>query len=249
MATYDPGNQYSVVYMWGTTGIGYNPALIAARMPDAPVDSWDMIFDPEIVSRFADCGIHMLDYADEMIHAALNYLGLNPDSKDPADIEQAGALLASIRPHIQKFHSSEYINALANGDICLAVGFSGDILQARDRAAEAGAGVEVSYVIPEEGAQMWLDSFVIPVDAPHPDEAHEFINFMTRPEVAAANSNYVYYANANLASQPLLNEDVIGDPQIYPSAEAQARLYTATPYPPAVQRVVTRVWTDVKAGG
>jgi len=249
MEAYDPGNEYGVNYMWGTTGVGYNVDLIAARMPDAPVDSWDMIFDPEIVSKFADCGIHLLDTPEEMIPAALNYLDLDPDSKDPGQIEQAGALLTSIRPYILKFHSSEYINALANGDICLAVGYSGDILQARDRAAEADAGVTVEYSIPKEGALMWFDSFVIPVDAPHPDAAHAFIDYMLRPEVAAANSNYVYYANGNIDSQPLLEPDVIDDPAIYPSAETIDRLYTTTAYAPAIQRAVTRVWTQVVTGG
>ena len=249
LATYDPGLEHSTNYMWGTTAIGYNVDMIEERMPDAPVDSWDMIFRPEIISRFADCGVQLLDSPDDMIPAALNYLGLNPDSKDPAELEQAGNLLKSIQPYVQKFHSSEYINALANGDICLAVGYSGDVLQARDRASEAGNGVEVAYSIPKEGALIWLDSFAIPADAPHPEAAHAFINFMLRPEIAARNSNYVYYANGNEASQELLNEDVINDPAIYPSEEALNRLYTTTPNDPRTQREVTRIWTDVKTGG
>jgi putrescine transport system substrate-binding protein len=234
--------------MWGTTGIGYNVDKINERMPDAPVNSWAMIFDPEVVSKFADCGVQLLDSPDDMIPAALNYLGLNPDSKESEDIRKAGELLMSIRPHVQKFHSSEYINALANGDICLAMGYSGDILQARDRAVEADNGVEIEYIIPKEGALMWFDSFVIPADAPHPDEAHAFIDYMLRPEVAAANSNYVYYANGNLDSQPLLEEDVIGDPAIYPDQETLDNLFTSTSYDPASQRVITRLWTNLKAG-
>ncbi|WP_421724730.1 polyamine ABC transporter substrate-binding protein [Bauldia sp.] len=248
LEVYDPGNQYAVNYMWGTTGVGYNVDMIEARMPDAPVDSWDMIFDPDVVSQFADCGVHLLDTSEELMPAALNYLGLDPDSRRTDDIRQAGELLKSIRPYIQKFHSAEYINALANGDICLAVGYSGDVLQARDRAAEAGAGVTIEYVIPKEGALMWFDSFLIPADAPNVDNAHTFIDFMMRPESAAANSNYVYYANGNLASQPLLNDDVIDDPAIYPDEETLSRLYTTTAYPPRVQRVVTREWTSVKSG-
>jgi putrescine transport system substrate-binding protein len=246
--TYDPGNTYSVNYMWGTTGIGYNVDLIAERMPDAPVDSWAMIFDPGVVARFADCGVHLLDASDELIPAALNYIGEDPASKDTAVIEKAEAVLMAIRPHIQKFHSSEYINALANGDICLAVGWSGDVLQARDRADEAGSGVNVEFSIPKEGALMWFDQMAIPADAPHPDNAHAFIDYMMRPEVIARATNYVYYANGNLASQPLLDEEVIGDPAIYPSAEARDRLYTVGPYPPRTQRVVTRLWTRVKSG-
>jgi putrescine transport system substrate-binding protein len=248
MAAYDPGNEHAVNYMWGTTGIGYNVGMIAERMPDAPVDSWAMIFDPAVVSKFADCGIYLLDTPEELVPAALNYLGLNPDSMDAGEIGQAGVLLQSIRPYILKFNSSEYINALANGDICLAVGYSGDVLQARDRAAEAGAGVEIAYVIPKEGAAMWFDSFVIPTDAPHPGAALAFIDYMLRPEVAAANSNYVYYANGNIDSQPLLDSEVIDDPAIYPSPEVMDQLYTTQPYAPAIQRTVTRLWTQVVTG-
>ena len=248
LETYDPGLEHSTNYMWGTTGIGYNVDKIKERMPDAPVDSWAMLFDPEIVSKFADCGVHVLDSPDDMLPAALNYLGLNPDSKEVADLEKAGELMKSIRPHIQKFHSSEYINALANGDICMAVGYSGDVLQARDRAAEAANNVTVEYSIPKEGAVMWLDSFAIPADAPHPDDAHAFINFMLRPDIAARNSNYVFYANGNKASQAEIDESVISDPAIYPDEATLANLYTTTPNDPRVQREVTRIWSDVKTG-
>mgnify|MGYP000563181566 CR=1 FL=1 len=245
---YDPGNQYGVNYMWGTTGIGYNVGKIEERMPDAPVDSWAMIFDPDVISKFADCGVHVLDASDELIPAALNYLGKDPDSHDPAEIEEAAKLIETVRPYIQKFHSSEYIEALANGNICLAVGWSGDVLQARDRADEADNGVEIAYVIPKEGALMWFDSLAVPADAPHPDEAHAFINFMMKPEIAAENSNYIYYANGNKDSQPLLEEDVIGDTAIYPDEETVEGLYTTTPYDPKSQRVVTRAWTRIKSG-
>ena len=185
-------------------------------MPDAPVNSWDMVFKPEIIAKFADCGVHVLDSPDDLVPAALNYLGLDPDSKDPGRLSRQAALLKSIRPSIQKFHSSEYINALANGDICMAVGYSGDVLQARDRAAEAGGNVKIVYSIPKEGALIWLDAMSIPADAPHPDEAHAFINFMLKPEIAARNSNFVFYANGNLASQEFLDEAVKNDPAIYP---------------------------------
>jgi putrescine transport system substrate-binding protein len=248
IAKFDPGNEHAVNYMWGTTGIGYNVGKIAERMPDAPVDSWDMIFNPDVVSKFADCGVHMLDAADEIIPAALNYLGKDPDSHDPADIEEAAKLIEKIRPYVQKFHSSEYIEALANGNICLAVGWSGDVLQARDRAAEAGGDIEIAYAIPKEGALMWFDNLAMPADAPHPEEALAFINFMMEPEIAAENSNYIYYANGNKDSQPLLEEDVIDDPAIYPDEETVARLYTTTPYDPKTQRVVTRAWTRIKSG-
>ncbi len=246
---YDPGNDYSINYMWGTTGLGYNVEKVKAALgDDAPVDSWDLFFKQENIEKLKDCGVFVLDAPTEMIPAALNYLGLDPDSKDPAEIEKAGELLKSVRPYVQKYHSSEYINALANGDICLAVGWSGDVLQARDRAAEADNGVTVEYSIPKEGALMWFDQMAIPADAPHTEEALEFLNYIMRPEVMAKASNYVYYANGNKASQQFLNEDVIGDPAIYPTEDAVKNLYTVTPYPPKVNRVVTRIWTAVKSG-
>ncbi len=247
MASYDPGNQYAVVYMWGTDGIGYNIDKIKAIMPDAPLDSWDMIFKPEVVAKFKDCGVYLLDAPEDVIQTALNYLGLNPDSKDPADIEKAGNLLKSIRPYIQKFNSSEYINALANGDICLALGYNGDVLQARDRAAQAKSGVNIGYAIPKQGALIWMDSMVIPKDAPHPGNAHLFIDFMQRPEIAARNSNHVNYANANKDSQAAISKDVIEDPGVYPDAATLGRLFTTTPYDPKLQRLVTRLRTDVKS--
>lgn len=247
-AAYDPGNEHAVTYMWGTTGIGYNVNMVKDRIADAPVNSWDMVFNPAIASQLADCGIYMLDAGDEMIPAALNYIGENPDSKDPEVIAKAEAVLMAIRPYIRKFHSSEYIDALANGDICVAVGWSGDVLQARDRAAEAANGVEVNYVAPVEGALMWFDMMAIPADAPHPNNAHTFINYIMRAEVMAKASNYVYYANGNKASEPFLAEDVIGDPAIYPTPDALKKLYTTTPYGADAQRVVTRVWTRVKTG-
>ena len=248
VAQYDRGNAYSINYMWGTTGIGYNVEKIAERMPDAPLDSWRMIFDPEIASKFQDCGIHLLDAPTELVPAALNYLGLEPDSKDADLLAQAEELLLGIRPYVQKFHSSEYINGLANGDICIAVGWSGDVLQARDRAAEADNGVSVAYTIPKEGALMWFDQMAIPADAKNVEEAHEFLNYMMRPEVIAKASNYVYYANGNHASKPLLLEDVFNDPSIYPSDETIAKLFTVTAAAPRQQRLLTRTWTKVKTG-
>ncbi|OSQ53544.1 polyamine ABC transporter substrate-binding protein [Marivita geojedonensis] len=248
-AQYDPGNDYSINYMWGTTGIGVNVGKVQEILgPDAPIDSWELIFNPDNISKLAECGVHMLDAPAEMIPAALKYIGENPDSHDPDVIAKTEPVFMAIRPHIQKFHSSEYINALANGDICVAVGWSGDILQARDRAAEADNGVEVAYNAPKEGAQMWFDQMAIPVDAPNPDAAHKFLNFIMDAENMAAASNYVYYANGNAASKDYLIEDVIGDPAIYPSEEALNNLFTTTPWDPRVQRTVTRLWTKIKSG-
>ena len=246
---YDPDNAHSINYMWGTTGIGVNLGKVKEALgEDAPVDSWDLVFDPANMEKLADCGVHFLDAPAEMIPAALNYIGEDPNSHDPDVIAKAEDVFMPVRPYIQKFHSSEYINALANGDVCVAVGWSGDILQARDRAAEADNGVEVAYNAPSEGAQMWFDQMAIPVDAPNPEGAHKFLNFIMDAENMAAASNYVYYANGNKASQEHLVEDVIGDPAIYPSEAALDNLFTTTPYPPKVQRVVTRLWTKIKSG-
>lgn len=246
---YDPDNAHSINYMWGTTGIGVNLGKVKEALgEDAPVDSWELVFDPANMEKLADCGVHFLDAPAEMIPAALNYIGEDPNSHDPDVIAKAEEVFMPVRPYIQKFHSSEYINALANGDVCVAVGWSGDILQARDRAAEADNGVEIAYNAPSEGAQMWFDQMAIPVDAPNPEGAHKFLNFIMDAENMAAASNYVYYANGNKASQEHLVEDVIGDPAIYPSEAALNNLFTTTPYPPKVQRVVTRLWTKIKSG-
>ncbi len=249
VAEYDPGNAYSINYMWGTTGLGYNVEKVKAALgDDAPVDSWSLLFDPKNAEKLKECGIFILDAPTELIPAALNYLGIDPNSENKGDIEKAGELLKTVRPYVQKFHSSEYINALANGDICVAVGWSGDVLQARDRAAEADNGVTVEYAIPKEGALMWFDQMAIPADAPHAEEAHTFLNYIMRPEVMAKASNYVYYANGNKASQKFLNEDVIGDAAIYPSDDTVKNLYTKKAYGPKINRIVTRTWTSVKSG-
>jgi putrescine transport system substrate-binding protein len=246
---YDPENAYSINYMWGTTGIGVNVAKVTELLgEDAPIDSLALVFDPANAEKLASCGIMMLDAPAEMIPAALQYIGEDPNSHDPDVIAKTEAVFMAIRPYIGKFHSSEYINALANGEICVAVGWSGDILQARDRAAEADNNVEIAYNAPKEGAQMWFDQMAIPVDAPNVEEAHAFLNFIMDPENMAAASNYVYYANGNLASQDFLIEDVIGDPAIYPSPEALDNLFTTTPWDARVQRVVTRLWTKIKSG-
>ncbi|MCD1617466.1 polyamine ABC transporter substrate-binding protein [Salipiger marinus] len=248
-AQYDPDNEYSVNYMWGTTGIGVNVNKVKEVLgEDAPIDSLDLIFDPANMEKLAACGVYFLDAPVEVIPAVLKYIGEDPDSKDPEVIAKTEPVLMAVRPYISKFHSSEYINALANGDICVAFGWSGDVLQARDRAAEADNGVEVVYNAPKEGALMWFDQMAIPVDAPNPDAAHTFLNFIMDPENMAAASNYVYYANGNEASQEFLNEDVIEDTAIYPDAETLENLYTFTPYDQRLNRDVTRLWTKVKSG-
>lgn len=246
---YDPKNAYSINYMWGTTGLGVNTGKVAEALgDDAPIGSLALVFDPANMEKLASCGVHFLDAPAEMIPAALAYLGEDPDSHDKEVIAKAEAVLSAVAPYIQKFHSSEYINSLANGDICVAFGWSGDILQARDRALEADNGVEIAYNAPSEGALMWFDQMAIPIDAPNTEAAHKFLNFIMDAQNMADASNYVYYANGNLASQPMLVEDVIGDPAIYPNEETLKNLYTTRPYDSKVQRVVTRMWTKIKSG-
>jgi putrescine transport system substrate-binding protein len=249
LAVYDPGNEYAVNYMWGTTGIGYNVKAMRERLgPTGTIDSWDIVFKPENLVKFRDCGIHMLDSADDIIPAALHFLGLNPNSKDPKDLDKATELLMKIRPSVRKFHSSEYLNALAAGEICLVIGWSGDIKQSQKRALEAKNGVEIGYAIPKEGAQMFFDNLSIPRDAGHVDEAHAFIDYLLRPEVAAKNSNLVAYANGNLASQKFLDKSVLDDKSVYPDAATMDRLYTVSARDQKSQRVVNRLWTKIKTG-
>lgn len=248
-AQYDPENAYSINYMWGTTGIGVNVGKVQEILgADAPIASLGLIFDPGNMEKLAACGVHFLDAPTEMIPAALTYLGEDPDLKDAESLEKAEAALTAVRPYIQKFHSSEYINALANGDICVAFGWSGDILQARDRAAEAENGVEIAYNAPNEGALMWFDQMAIPADAPNPEAAHTFLNFIMDAQNMAAASNYVYYANGNEASKEFLVEDVIGDTAIYPDEASLQNLYTVTTWGPRDQRTLTRTWTRIKSG-
>ena len=246
---YDPGNKYSINYMWGTTGIGVNVQKVQEVLgEDAPIDSLALIFEPANMEKLAACGVQFLDAPTEMIPAALKYLGEDPDSQDPDVIAKAEPLLTAVRPYVQKFNSSEYINALANGDICVAFGWSGDVLQARDRADEAENGVEIAYNAPKEGALMWFDQMAIPADAPNPDGAHAFLNFIMDPQNIAAATNYVWYANGNLESQKYIDPEILEDPAIYPDGETMKNLYTLTPYGPKVQRVVTRMWTRIKSG-
>jgi putrescine transport system substrate-binding protein len=248
LLTYDPGNQYAVDYMWGTTGIGYNVKKVKETLgPDAAIDSWDDVFDPDKIAKFKDCGIHLLDSSDDIMTAGLHYLHIDPDTSDPADLEKVTALLMKIRPDVRKFHSSEYLNALATGEICFVVGFSGDVIQAKRRAADAKGGIEIGYSIPKEGAQLWFDTLAIPRDAPDPQEAHELINYLIKPEVAAKNTNYVSYANGDKPS-PFIDKSILDDPTIYPDAATMAKLYTIKAHDPKTQRLINRLWTRIKTG-
>jgi putrescine transport system substrate-binding protein len=249
LAAYDPGNLYAVNYMWGTTGIGYNVGSAKAILgAQAKLDSWDLVFKPEAIAKFNACGIHMLDSSDDVLSAALNYLGLDPNTKDPAQLETAADVLVKVRPLVRKFHSSEYLNALASGEICLVLGFSGDIKQAQKRADEAKNGVDIGYVIPKEGAQLWFDNLAIPRDARHPAEAHALINFLLRPEIAARNTNSIAYANGVAASRPFVDRAILEDRGIYPDAATMQHLYTITAHDQKTQRLINRLWTRIKTG-
>jgi putrescine transport system substrate-binding protein len=249
LAVYDPGNQFAANYMWGTTGIGYNVKAAQKILgADARIDSWDIIFKPENLAKFRDCGIQMLDSPDDIFPAALSYLGLDPNSTRPADLEKAGDLVSKIRPYVRKFHSSEYLSALATGEICLVVGWSGDIMQARGRAAEAKNDIEIGYAIPKEGAQMFFDNLAIPADAKNLAEAYALIDYLYRPEVAAKNTDYLSYANGNLASQKLIEPKIFNDKNIYPDEAMLAKLFVITARDPATQRIINRLWTKVKTG-
>ena len=249
LAVYDPGNRYAANYMWGTTGIGYN--VKAAKQilgPDAKIDSWDIVFKPENLAKFKDCGVHMLDSADDILPASLSYLGVDPNSTKPDDLERAADVVSKLRPYVRKFHSSEYLSALATGEICLVVGWSGDIKQAQSRAAETQNGVEIGYTIPKEGAQMFFDNLAIPADAKNVAEAYELINYLYRPDVAAKNSDFLSYANGNLPSQKLIDPKIFNDKTVFPDEATLKRLFVITARDQATQRFINRLWTRVKTG-
>lgn len=248
MEPFDPGLKYDVPYMWGTIGIGYNAEAVAKRLPGVKIDSWAVVFDPKNLEKLKDCGVYYLDAPEDMYAVSLNYLGRNPNSQDLADYQAATDLMVKARPFVRKFHSSEYIEALANGDICVAVGYSGDVLQARTRAREAKNGVKVDYVIPKEGSQVWFDVFTIPKDAPNKDAAYQFLDYMMRPEVIAKASNFTQYANANLPATPMLDAAIRNNPNIYPTPAVFERLFVTTDKDQKLLREVTRMWTKVQTG-
>lgn len=245
----DPGNQYSVPYMWGTIGIGYNVEKVKAALgEDAPVDSWDLVFKPENMEKLKSCGVSFLDSPTEILPAALHYLGYAPDSSDKGELQKAEELFMKIRPSVAYFHSSKYISDLANGNICVAIGYSGDIYQSKARAEEAKNGVEVGYNIPKEGAGSFFDMLAVPVDAKNVEAAHVFLNYLMKPEVMASITNYVQFPNGNAAATPLVDEALRTDPGVYPSPEVLKKIYTFPDLAPAVQRNMTRSWTKIKSG-
>jgi len=244
----DPGNQYAVPYLWGTNGIGYNVEKVKAALGVDTIDSWAVLFEPENIKKLQKCGVAFLDSADEMMPAVLNYMGLNPNSTNEADYKKAEEKLLKVRPYVTYFNSSKYISDLANGEICVAAGFSGDVFQAKSRAEEAGKGVNIAYAIPKEGGNLWFDMLAIPADAPDVKAAHAFINYILKPEVIAKVSDEVGYANPNPASGELMDQDIRTDEAVYPPKDVQDRLFVNSELPPKIQRLMTRSWTKIKSG-
>ncbi len=248
VAQHDPGNAHGVIYMWGTNGIGYNEKMVKQLLPDAPLDSWRLVFDPAVASKIAKCGISVLDSPAEMLRVVLSYLGRDPNSQKPEDAAAAEETLLKIRPYIRNINSSEYIEALANGDLCVAVGYNGDILQARDRARDANKGVDVKYIVPKEGSILWFDMLAIPKDAPHPDAAYAYLNYIMEPKVTADITNFKRFANANAASTPYVLDSVKSDPAIYPPPELRQKLAVQLADSPDQTRAITRLWQKFKTG-
>ncbi|MDD1967697.1 polyamine ABC transporter substrate-binding protein [Pseudomonas putida] len=245
----DPGNRYAVPYMWGTVGIGYNAEKVKAVLgKDVVLDSWSMVFDPANLAKLKSCGVAFLDAPVKIIPQALLYLGLDPNSTRPDDYMKASALLMKLRPSVTYFNSSKYTADLANGDICVAIGYSGDVMQAQTRAHEAGKNVDIRYLIPKEGVNLWFDMLAIPKDAGNVANAHAFVNYLLRPEVIAKVSDYVGYANPNTDATALMDPKVSGNPGIYPSDEVISKAFVSADLPDNIQRLITREWNRIKSG-
>jgi putrescine transport system substrate-binding protein len=248
LEAFDPGNQYAVNYMWGTSGVSYNEEAILKADPNAPVNSFAMFYDPNEIRKFEKCGISILDAPGEVVGTVLMYLGKDANSESLDDLAAAEKVLMSIRPYIRKIESSAYIDNLATGEWCLSLGWSGDVLQAATRAEEAGKTFHIKYHIPREGAVMFFDNLAIPADAEHVKNAYLFIDFLNRPEIAAKNSNYIAYANGNSASLPMIDEEVKGNPDVYPPPELMAKLVPDLPESADYQKALTRTWQRFKTG-
>ena len=248
LQAFDPGMVYSAPYTWGSSGITYNVDKIRQRMPDAPIGSLAMLFDPKVVSRFADCGVTVMDAPSEVIPLALKYLGKDPQSAKPADLKAAQDVLMGIRPYIKKFDSVNYLTSLPNGDVCMALTWSGDYATAQARAVEAKKDIKLAFFIPKEGSLIWFDSLYLPNDAPHVANAHRFLEYLLQPGTMAEVTNYIHYANSNAAATPLVHADIRNDPAIYPDPQTRARLFTQKSQDPQAMRAITRVWSSVKTG-
>jgi putrescine transport system substrate-binding protein len=248
VALNDPGNAHSVVYMWGTYGIGYNTKMVAQALPNVPFDSWRVIFDPAYAAKLAPCGINLLDAPAGVVRLVLAYLGRDPNAPTPQDLTDVEAVLSKIRPYIRTIDSSIATQALANGDICVALTYNGNVVQARNRAKEAGNGVQLDYIVPKEGSLLWFDMLAIPRDAPHPGDAHRFINYLLEPQTIAKISNAIGYADANSAALPLLDASIASDPIIFPPPDVQKRLFVEAEDLPEQARAITRIWQRFKTG-
>jgi putrescine transport system substrate-binding protein len=249
LAPFDPGNEYGVPYFWGTVGIGYNIDKVKERLGDnAPVDSLDLIFKPENAAKLQDCGIAMLDAPSDMFQTVLKYIGKDPHTASEADYAEVTKTFLAIRPFVKYFHSSQYINDLANGELCAVIGWSGDIFIAAARAEEAGTDTHLDYRIPTSGSLLWVDSIAIPKDAKNVDNALKFIDYLMDPQVAANGVNYVSYASPNLAALPMVNDDIKTNPAIYPTEEVKKNLFPDMQVGPELERLRTRTWTTIKTG-
>jgi len=248
VALHDPGNEHAINYLWGTTGIGYNPDKVKAALGTDTIDSWAAILEPESAKKLAKCGVAMLDAPSEVMDSVLIYLGRDPNSEKAEDLAAAEAQLMKVREYVKYFHSSQYINDLATGEICVALGWSGDVLQAKSRGAEAETPVNVAYAVPKEGAIIWFDMLAIPADAPHPNNAHAFLNFIMEPAVVAGVSDYVEYANGNSASFSLISESVRTNPSVYPPDEVKQKLHAHLAESQEFSRELNRSWTKVRTG-
>jgi putrescine transport system substrate-binding protein len=248
VALNDPGNAHAVVYAWGTYGIGYNVKMVAEALPDAPLNSWRLIFDPAYAARLAKCGINLLDAPAGVVRLVLKYLGKDPNAPTAADLADVDSVLSKIRPYIRTIDSVRGIEAMANGDICVGLGYNGDFVQARNRANEAKNGIKIGYAIPEEGSLLWFDMLAIPRDAPNVANAHLFINYLMTPRVIANISNFIGFANANSAATPLLDAAIAADPIIYPPRDQQQRLFVQSQDSPEQSRAITRIWQKFKTG-
>ncbi|MBS0378572.1 MAG: polyamine ABC transporter substrate-binding protein [Proteobacteria bacterium] len=245
---FDPGNRYAAPYLHAMNGFAYNVSQVRARLPNAPVDSLDMLFNPDVVSKFADCGISYLDSPDDVLGLALAYLHLDPNSRREEDLAAAEKLIMKVRPYIRLFDSSDYINQLASNELCVAMGWSSDFSIAVVRSHEAGLHLDMAFTVPKEGSDITYNALLIPIGAPHPRAAHLFINFILRPSVIAAITNDIHYGNDNLAAQPLVNPDIRNDPSVYPPADVRAHLFLPTEFDAKYQRMRTRIWTRIKSG-
>jgi putrescine transport system substrate-binding protein len=245
-AAYDPHNEHAVPYLHSINGFAYNVDMVKARMLNAPVDSLDMLFKPEVVAKFADCGVTFLDSAEDVIQLALNYLGLDPNSTKPEDFKAAENLILKVRPYIRAFDSAEYLNGLANKEVCVAMSWSSDYALSHARAKAVGVNVNLAFTVPKEGANETFSSLLIPEGAPHRQAAYEFMNFILRPDVIAEITNSIYYGNDNVASRPLVNPRILSDVTLYPTPEIEARLYKSAEVNAATERIRTRTWTRIK---